>query len=182
MGATETTTIAPPGTWALDPVHSIVGFEVGYLAGTFKGTFRDVSTTLAVAEDGRATLEGTARVGSVDVKDENLNAHLQSPDFFDAERFPELRFTTEGIGLDGESVTVAGEITIKGVTKPITLTGMVAAPIDDPWGNKRLGVELTATVDRTEFGLEWNNPLPSGDLALADEVTILADLQLVRAA
>ena len=182
MSATETTTIAPAGIWALDPVHSIVGFEVGYLAGTFKGTFRDVSATLAVAEDGRATLEGTARVASVDVKDENLNAHLQSPDFFDAERFPELRFTTEGIGLDGESVTVAGEITIKGVTQPITLTGTVAAPIDDPWGNKRLGVELKATVDRTEFGLEWNNPLPSGDLALADEVTILADLQLVRAA
>ena len=79
-------------------------------------------------------------------------------------------------------MTVEGEITIKGVTKPITLAGTAAAPIDDPWGNKRLGLELTATVDRTEFGLEWNNPLPSGDLALADEVTILADLQLVRAA
>ena len=182
MSATTTSTIAPAGTWSTDPVHSVVGFEVAYLAGTFKGTFRDASATLEVADDGGATLEGSAQVGSVDVKDENLNAHLQSPDFFDAERFPELRFTTEGIGLDGESVTVAGEITIKGVTQPITLTGTVAAPIDDPWGNKRLGVELTATVDRAEFGLEWNNPLPSGDLALADEVTILADLQLVRAA
>lgn len=183
MSATETTSIiAPAGTWGLDPVHSIVGFEVGYLAGTFKGTFRDVSATLTVAEDGHATLEGTARVASVDVKDENLNAHLQSPDFFDAERFPELRFAAEGIRVDDGSVTVEGEITIKGVTKPITLAGTAAAPIDDPWGNKRLGLELTATVDRTEFGLEWNNPLPSGDLALADEVTILADLQLVWAA
>ena len=183
MSATETTsTIAPAGTWGLDPVHSIVGFEVGYLAGTFRGTFRDVSATLAVAEDGHATLEGSARVASVDVKDENLNAHLQSPDFFDAERFPELRFTAEGVRLGSGPVTVDGEITIKGVTKPITLAGAATAPIDDPWGNKRLGVELTATVDRSEFGLEWNNPLPSGDLALADEVTILADLQLVRAA
>ena len=182
MSATETTTITLVGTWGLDPVHSAVGFEVGYLAGTFKGTFRDVSATLAVADDGRGALEGSARVASVDVKDENLSAHLQSPDFFDAERFPELRFTAEGVRLESGPVTVEGEITIRGVTRPITLTGTAAAPIDDPWGNKRLGVELRAAVDRKEFGLEWNNPLPSGDLALADEVTILADLQFVRAA
>ena len=119
-----------------------------------------MSATLTVGEDGRATLEGVAQVASVDVKDEDQNAHLQSPDFFDAERFPELRFAAEDIRLDGEQVTVDGEITIKGVTKPTTLTGTVAAPIDDPWGNERLGVELTATVDRTDFGLEWNNPLP----------------------
>ncbi len=182
MSAAETTTIAPVGTWSLDPVHSIVGFEVAYLAGTFKGTFRDVSATLTIGDDGRATLEGAAQVRSVDVKDENQNAHLQSPDFFDAERFPELRFTAKDVRLDSEQVTVDGEITIKGVTKPTRLTGAVAAPIDDPWGNERLGIELTAAVDRTDFGLEWNNPLPSGDLALANEVTILADLQFVRAA
>lgn len=182
MSATETTTIAPGGTWGLDPVHSIVGFEVGYLAGTFKGTFRDVSATLEVGDDSQLVLEGAAQVASVDVKDENLNAHLQSPDFFDAERFPGLRFTAEDVRLDGEQVTVNGEITIKGVTKPARLTGTAAPPIDDPWGHKRLGVKLTATVDRTDFGLEWNNPLPSGDLALANEVTILADLQFVLAA
>jgi polyisoprenoid-binding protein YceI len=182
MSTAGTTTIAPAGTWSLDPVHSIVGFEVGYLAGTFKGTFRDVSATLVVGEDGRATLEGTAQVASVDVKDENQDAHLQSPDFFDAESYPELRFKAEDIRLDGEAVTVNGEITIKGITKPTTLTGTVAHPIDDPWGNKRLGLTLTATVDRTDFGLNWNNPLPSGDLALADEVTILAELQFVKAA
>ena len=181
MSATETITIAPGGTWGLDPVHSIVGFEVGYLAGTFKGTFRDVSATLAVGDDSRLALEGAARVASVDVKDENLNAHLQSPDFFDAESFPELRFKAANVQLDGENLTVEGEITIKGVTRPTTLTGTAAPPIDDPWGNKRVGVELTATVDRTDFGLNWNNPLPSGDLALADEVTILADLQFVLA-
>jgi polyisoprenoid-binding protein YceI len=177
-----TQTIAPAGTWSLDPVHSIAGFEVGYLAGTFKGRFHDVSASLTVGDDGRATLEGSAKVASVDVKDETQNAHLQSPDFFDAERYPELRFTAEDLRLDGDQVTVNGEITIKGVTKPTTVTGMVAPPIDDPWGNKRLGLTLTATVDRTDFGLNWNNPLPSGDLALANEVQIIAELQFVKPA
>ena len=183
MSATETTSIiAPAGTWGLDPVHSIVGFEVGYLAGTFKGRSGDVSATLTCRGGrGNTTLEGTARVASVDVKDENLNAHLQSPDFFDAERFPGASLRGEGIRVDDGPVTVEGEITIKGVTKPITLAGTAAAPIDDPWGNKRLGLELTATVDRTEFGLEWNNRSRAA-IQLADEVTILADLQLVRAA
>jgi polyisoprenoid-binding protein YceI len=177
-----TQTIAPAGTWSLDPVHSIVGFEVGYLAGTFKGRFHDVSASLTVGDDGRATLEGSAKVASVDVKDETQNAHLQSPDFFDAENYPELRFTAEDLRLDGEQVTVNGEITIKGVTKPTTVTGTIAPPIDDPWGNKRLGLTLTATVDRTAFGLNWNNPLPSGDLALANEVQIIAELQVVKPA
>src|SRR5437867_3695360 len=90
----DSLTIAPAGTWQLDPVHSSVGFEVAYLGGTFKGQFRDASATLTV-EDGKAQLTGAAQVGSVDVKDENFAAHLQSPDFFDAERNPELRFSAE---------------------------------------------------------------------------------------
>jgi polyisoprenoid-binding protein YceI len=84
VSTTETIRLAPAGTWTSDPVHSLVGFEVSYLAGTFKGEFKDAPTILTVADDGSATLEGIAKVASVDVKDENLNAHLQSPDFFDA--------------------------------------------------------------------------------------------------
>ena len=179
MSTTET--IVPVGTWTLDPVHSIVGFEVDYLAGTFKGQFRDVAATLKVS-DGGATLEGIAQVASVDVKDETMNAHLQSPDFFDAESFPELRFRAEDISLAGGQITVNGEITIKGVTKPVTVTGTVSPPMADPWGNERLGVKVTATVDRTDFGLNWNNPLPSGDAALANEVKIIGDLQFVQPA
>ena len=177
----STTTIAPPGTWSLDPVHSLVGFEVTYLAGTFRGQFRDVTATLTSDEEGRVTLEGTAQVASVDAKDENLTAHLQSPDFFDAERFPELRFKAEDVSLDGHELTADGEITIRGETRPITLTGTASDAIEDPWGNLRLGLTVHATVDRTEFGLRWNNPLPSGDAALADEVAIVGELQLVKA-
>jgi polyisoprenoid-binding protein YceI len=174
-------TRVPAGTWSLDPVHSVVGFEVDYLAGTFRGAFRDVQAELTSGETG-ARIEGTARVTSVDVKDENLAAHLQSPEFFDAERFPQLGFVAEDVDLDGETVLVPGEITIKGVTRGVRLTGTIADPITDGWGNERLGLKLTAQVDRTEFGLNWNMPLPTGKQALADEVTIVAELQLVQQA
>jgi polyisoprenoid-binding protein YceI len=173
-------TIAPAGTWNLDPVHSRVDFEVSYLAGTFKGEFHEIGAELNVDGE-RASLEGTAKVASVDVKDENLSAHLQSPDFFDAERHPELRFAAQDIRLDGDgNVSVDGELTIRGATKPVAVTGTVTAPIVDYTGNDRLGLNLTTSVDRTEFGLDWNQPLPSGDPALANDVTILAELQFVK--
>jgi polyisoprenoid-binding protein YceI len=177
---TTTLTIAPAGTWSLDPIHSRVDFEVSYLAGTFKGEFHQIGAELTVDGE-RASLEGTAKVGSVDVKDENLSAHLQSPDFFDAERHPELRFAADDIRLDGDGrVSVDGELTIKGVTRPVAITGTVTAPIADPYGNDRIGLNLTTVVDRTEFGVDWNQPLPSGDPALANDVTILAELQFVK--
>src|SRR5437764_7884862 len=178
--STPILTVAPAGIWNLDPVHSRVDFEVSYLAGTFKGEFHEIGAELAV-EGERASLEGTAKVASVDVRDENLSAHLQSPDFFDAERHPELRFAAEQIRLDGDGrLSVAGELTIKGVTKPVAVTGTVSAPIADPYGNERIGLSLSATIDRSEFGVDWNNPLPSGEPSLANEVTIFAELQFVK--
>jgi polyisoprenoid-binding protein YceI len=182
MSTTETLTIAPVGTWTLDPTHSRVDFEVSYLAGTFKGEFHDIAGALRVDGE-RASLEGAAKVASVDVKDENLAAHLQSPDFFDAERYPELRFAAREIRLDGDgNVSVDGELTIKGVTKPVRVTGTVTAPMADPYGNHRIGLNLAAAVDRTDFGVSWNTPLPSGEPALANDVKILAELQFVKAA
>lgn len=179
--ATETITTAPVGTWSLDPVHSTVGFEVKYLVGTFRGQFRDVDGRLEVDETGRATLEGDARVGSVDVKDEQLAGHLQTPDFFDAERFPELRFRAEGIDVAGGTVHAEGHITIKGVTKPVEISGTVTPPAPDAYGKQRVGAVLTATVNRHDFGVSWNAPVPGGDMALADDVTINAELFFTKA-
>ncbi|MBD0291641.1 MAG: YceI family protein, partial [Thermoleophilia bacterium] len=136
----ETTTFAPAGTWQLDPVHSSVSFEVGYLAGTFRGSFREFVGRLEVDEEGRGTLSGSAKVASVDVKDANLAAHLQSPEFFDAERYPELRFRAEDLSLTGDAVMVQGEISIKGTTRPVAASGTAIAPISDPYGNERIGL------------------------------------------
>ena len=176
----STLTIAPAGTWNLDPVHSRVDFEVSYLAGTFKGHFNEIAAELAVDGE-QAALEGRAKVASVDVNEENLSAHLQGPDFFDAERYPELRFAAQEIRLAGDGeVAVEGELTIRGISNPVTVTGTVSAPIADPYGNERIGLNLSTKIDRTDFGVDWNNPLPSGEPSLANEVTILAELQFVR--
>src|SRR6478672_13046601 len=133
--STTTFTSAPAGTWSADPVHSNVAFEIDY-AGTnvFRGGFNDYAVTL---EDG--TLEGAAKVASVDVKDEQLNGHLQTPDFFDAQRYPEITFKGTELSREGTTVHGTGELTLKGVTKPITLEGTIAqAPATDPFGRERL--------------------------------------------
>ena len=181
MTSTQTLTIAPAGTWELDAVHSAVGFEVEYLGGTFKGSFREIEATLVVGDDA-VSLEGTAKVSSVDVKDENLAGHLQSPDFFDAERFPEIRFTANEISLDGETVKVEGDLTIKGVSQPANVTGVVTSPLTDPYGRERIGLKLETRVDRTQFGVSWNNPLPTGEPSLANDVTVVAELFFVKSA
>jgi polyisoprenoid-binding protein YceI len=181
MTSTQSLTSVPVGTWTLDPVHSTIGFEIQYLGGTFRGQFRDVDGKLVVREDGWSTLEGSARVASVDVKDEQQSAHLQTPDFFDAERHPELAFRADGIDVSRGEIRAQGAITIKGVTKPIEITGTITRPAPDPYGRERINAVLTATVDRTEFGVSWNTPLPNGDQALANEVTINAELFFIKA-
>jgi len=174
---TESRTALPAGTWALDPVHSTIGFELPYLAGTFRGHFTDVDAKLTAE-----SLTGSARVASVDVKDENLAGHLQSPEFFDAERHPELTFASSSIERDGESLKVAGELTIRGITKAVELAGTIAGPITDAFGKERVNVTLETTVDRTAFDLNWNMPLPNGQPALQNEVKLVAELYFVQGA
>ena len=177
---TETPRAIPTGAWALDPVHSTIGFEVDYMVGAFRGHFNDVTAKLEAADE--TSLTGSARVASVDARDEDLSAHLQSPDFFDAERHPELRFASNDVELDGDRVTVRGEITIKGITRAVELEGTITSPITDPYGRERLGLRLAATLDRTAFDLNWNAPLPSGEPALSNEVRLSADLYFIREA
>jgi polyisoprenoid-binding protein YceI len=174
--STQTTGQAlPTGTWSADTIHSTVGFAVPYLVGTFQGTFSDFEARLS---DG--VLRGTAEVASVQAKDPNLEAHLQSPDFFDAERYPRLSFEARDISRSGDDLTIAGELTLKGHTEAVEIKGHVNDPAPDPYGGERFGLQLETTVDRTKFGLNWNNPLPSGDPALANDVTIIVDLQLAK--
>ena len=161
-------TFAPAGTWVADPVHSNVSFEVGYAGvNDFRGGFREFSATL----NGSA-LEGSAKVASVDVKDEQLNGHLQSPDFFDAQRFPEITFRADHLD--------RGEVTIRGVTRPVELKTTVSGPSTDPFGRERIGLSVEATIDRTEFGITWNAPNQSGGDYLANDVELIARLALVR--
>jgi polyisoprenoid-binding protein YceI len=169
---------APAGTWTADPVHSNVSFEVAYAGvNTFRGGFREFTAAL---EGG--SLEGSAKVASVDVKDEQLNGHLQTPDFFDAQRYPEITFTaTELVRGADHTVSGKGELTIKGVTQPITLEGTIAPePSIDPFGRERLGLRLESEIDRTAYGVSWNAPNQGGGDYLGTDVKLIAELAFVK--
>jgi polyisoprenoid-binding protein YceI len=169
-------TAVPNGTWTVDKVHSTIGFEVEHMVSTFRGRFEEYDAQLV---DGK--LAGTVAVPSVKVYDENLEAHLQSPEFFDAERHPELRFESRSLEIDDDgNVTFEGELTMKGITKDVSGRGRYVHVEADMAGGERIGLQLEATVDRRDFGLNWNAALPKGGFALGDDVTLVVALELVK--
>ena len=177
---TQTSTTIPAGTYQSVPAHSVANFSVKYVVSTFRGSFADFSAVLTAGEDGSARLDGTVKADSIVVKDENLAAHLKSPEFFDTEQHPEITFSSLQIARDGDAITVEGELTIKGHTEKVSGTGTISGPAQDAFGNTKLGLALETVVDRTKFGLNWNAPLPKGGLALSDEVKLAVELELVK--
>jgi polyisoprenoid-binding protein YceI len=178
MSITATTEqLVPAGTWTADPTHSQVDFAVRHLGiSTVRGTFSDVSATLSGGEAPR--LEGTIRLASVSTGDETRDVHLLSPDFFDPDRFPEATFEATFVSPE----RVVGDFTLRGVTKEIELTASFTAPVADPSGGDRLGLELDGEIDRTEYGVSFNMPLPTGGFALGEKVKLYASLSFVKAA
>lgn len=173
----------PTGTWKVDPIHSSVTFAVRHMVvSTFRGGFDEYDITLDVPEDGAPTLAGSVEVSSVNVKLEDLKGHLQAPDFFDAERHPQLLFSSKEIRIaeDGELV-VDGELTIKGQTRPVESRGSYTHIEADIAGGERIGLELETVVDRTAFGLDWNAELPKGGFALDNDVKLVVALELTKA-
>lgn len=174
------TTYQAPTTWTLDTVHSTADFSVKHMVvATFRGTFDKIEATLDLEGD-EPRITGLVPVASIVVKDENLYGHLQSPEFFDAERTPEIEFASTAVRrLDGAAVEVEGDLTVKGITLPVTATGQITEPTEDAMGNTKVGVELTTTIDRTAYGLNWNAPLPKGGFALSDDVRLTVNLEFV---
>ena len=176
----STTPTALAGTYAADPVHSSFGFAVRYQGvSLFRGTLDDVTASLT---DGR--LEGSAKVESISIRTpEQFRAHVLSAEFFDAEQHPEVTFTSSELDLaDDGTARVAGELTIKGITRPVEATGTWIAPAADAFGSTRGHLQLEAVIDRTAYDMNWNAPLPSGGKALADEVTLTVDISLTEQA
>jgi len=176
MSTTIDQAAIPTGTWTADTVHSGLSFEVPYAVATFSGDVPGFQASLA---DGALT--GSAQIATLQVKDESLQAHLLSPEFFDAERHPEVSFTSTAIRREGDRVELDGDLTIKGITKPATLAGTITGPAVDHFGATRVGFKLETVIDRREFDITWNMPLPSGEPALSNDVTLKADLTLVGA-
>jgi polyisoprenoid-binding protein YceI len=178
--ATTSSTGLPVGTWNLDPVHSSANFAVRHFeVGNFRGRFDTFEATLTVDEDS-AELVGKVDAGSIVVKDPNLQGHLGSPDFFDLERFPEITFRSTQIRREGDQVELDGELTIKGNSQPVHARGTIYGPTVTLGDVTKIGLELEAVVDKNEFGLTWNAPLPKGGVVLADEVKLNVELELLQ--
>ncbi|MCU0306517.1 MAG: YceI family protein [Thermoleophilia bacterium] len=175
-------TLVPTGTWASDPVHSTVEFSARHMAvSTYRGALPKFELALTGGPEPR--LEGRAPVAPVTTEDANLTGHLLSPDFLDAERHPEVRFTSTRVVLEpGETFVAEGELTMKGVTLPVTFRGTLAGPVDDPWGGARMGLDIEAKVDRRDFGMDWSLDLPGGGLVLGYQVRLQAHVELIRQA
>jgi len=171
----------PAGTWRADPIHSSVAFEVEHLGvSVFRGGFEDFEATLVAGDD--VGLEGAAVVESVGVREPELRGHLLSPDFFDAERHPEIRFRSTDVRAEGDgAIALDGCLSIKGTTRPIAAGGRVGELGVDPFGMERFALAFEAVVDRRDFGLGWNMELPGGRLAVGNDVRLLLSLELVRA-
>ncbi len=170
------------GTYAVDGSHSHVGFEVKHMGiATVRGSFKKFEGSVE-ATDGALKLTGEVEVASVDTGDAQRDGHLTAPDFFDAAQFPKITFSSTGTqtAADG-AITLTGEITLKGVTKPIELVGQIAENGADPWGNERVGFEVEARIDRREFGLDWNQVLPNGNLLVSNDVKLVVSVSAVKA-
>ncbi len=179
-----TTTTTPPfvGSFRADPVHSSFRFSVRHMGvGTFEASFDDVEAQLVIDDEG-AALTGAARVGSISIRNPpEFREHVvHGADFFDGANHPEISFRADGatVGEDGE-FSGSGELTMRGVTRPVVASGHYRVPVRDPYGGLRTAVDIVAVVDRRDWGMDWQMPLPDGGDALGYEVEVRAHIELV---
>ena len=175
----------PAGTWNVDPTHSSVAFEVKHMMiATVRGHFSDFSGRLEADPDDPASSHavGTVRVASIDTGNADRDAHLRSPDFFDAERYPQITYESTRVEhVEGGTYRVSGNLTIKDVTREVTFEATIQGVGEDPWGKERVGVAVRGTINRTEFGLTWQQALAKGGLLVGEDVSVLVDVSAVRA-
>ena len=177
-------TAAPATTWSIDPAHSNVEFSVRHLMiSTVKGRFAQVAGTVVLDEANPAasTVDITVDVASIDTRESQRDAHLRSADFFDADKFPTITFRSSGLqNVTGDGFTLAGDLTIHGTTRPVTLDVVSHGRGKDPWGGERAGYSAITKIKRSDYGLTWNQLLETGGLAVSDDVKITLDVQLVK--
>jgi polyisoprenoid-binding protein YceI len=173
-------------TWNVDAAHSAAEFKVKHMMiSNVKGRFSKLSGTLSLDESGHhnSRVEVSVEAASIQTGDEQRDAHLKSPDFFDAEKFPALTFKSSGVRVvnDGE-LSVEGDLTIHGITRKVTFdVEGPTPPSKDPWGNTRIGIAASTKINRKDFGLSWNAALETGGILVGEEVTISLDVQFVKA-
>ena len=185
MISTSKGTIVPAGTWSVDPTHSSVGFSVKHLGiATVRGKFEDFGGTLEIGEgDETAKAYGTVKGVSINTGDAGRDEHLRSADFFGVEQNPELRFESTAVKpVDDETFEITGDLTMNGVTKPITLTAEVQGEETDPWGNERVALEVTGQLNRGDWNMSFNQALGSGNLLVGEKVKLQLDIAAIKQA
>ena len=177
-------TALPTGTWNVDPAHSRVGFSVKHLGiSTVRGEFRDFAGSLVIGEDGTISASGTVAVDSVDTHQPDRDAHLKSADFFDAESHPQITFeSTSVVATDEDTYEITGDLMLRGVTQPITLTAEIGGGETDAYGFDRVGLEAGGTISRSAYGMKFNQALGSGNAVVSDKVKLDLDISAVKAA
>jgi len=185
MISTSRSTLVPAGTWSVDPIHSSVGFSVKHLGiANVRGKFEDFHGTLEIGEgDETARASGIVQGVSINTGDSGRDEHLRSADFFGVEQNPELRFDSTAINpVDDETFEIVGDLTMNGVTKPITLTAEVQGTETDPWGNERVALEVTGQLNRGDWNMTFNQALGSGNLLVGEKVKLQLDISAVKQA
>jgi polyisoprenoid-binding protein YceI len=170
------------GTWNIDPAHSEVAFVIRHLMTKVRGSFTEFSGTLELAdkiEDSRATVE--IKVESINTRQSDRDAHIRSSEILDAENHPAMTFAATGVRQDGDDYLVDGTLTIRDVTRPVTLTVEFNGTSDDPWGKQRVGFTATTSISRKEYGVEFNVPFGGDKALLGDKVDIQLEVQAVQA-
>ena len=169
-----------PGTHAIDATHSNVEFAVKHLMiSTVKGRFGDVTGTVNVPASGEPTVDVTIAATSIDTRVDARDNHLRSADFFDVDKYPTLRFVSTKATRTDDGYTLTGDLTIKGVTRPVTLSVTEEGAGIDPWGNSKSAFSATGKINRSDFGLNWNAALETGGVLVSEEVKLSFDVQLV---
>jgi polyisoprenoid-binding protein YceI len=172
-------------TWTIDPAHTEVGFSVKHLMiSTVRGRFADVRGTIRL--DGndltQASVEAEIATASIDTRQEQRDAHLRSPDFFEVEKYPTITFRSTSVErIKNDRYRITGDLTIRDVTREVVLEGTDEGRGRDPWGGDRLGFSATTTIDRRDFGLTWNQALETGGVLVSNEIKIAIDLEAVKA-
>jgi len=171
-----------PGIWTIDPSHTSLGFVARHLVvAKVRGRFGAVTGAITIAEDALAS-SVTAQIdmASVDTGDTARDEHLRSADFFDVENHPSMTFTSTSVSGQGADYVVTGDLTIKGVTRPVTLDLEFDGVSGDPWGGTRAGFTATAEIDRRDWGLEWNVALDTGGVLVGEKVKLQLDIEAVK--
>jgi polyisoprenoid-binding protein YceI len=181
MSTITVATVVPTGTWTVDPVHSRVEFQVKHMGiANVRGNFAAFEGKLEIGEDG-AHASGTVQTASVNTGEPQRDDHLRSPDFFDADANPVISFASTAITpLDDESFRITGDLTIHGITREVTLHADVLGTDIDPYGNERVGLEVSGQLNRGDFEMKFNQALGSGNMLVSDKVKLALDISAIK--